>query len=79
MLLEDLTVLRPTFLLGMASFWSRLHSRYERQLNFELDEEIVASIQDAGAIQAVVERRQAPAPSTKSLPRQPTNSFLQST
>ncbi len=41
-LLQDMCELRPTFLLGMANFWSALHARHETRLRAALDEELTS-------------------------------------
>ncbi len=44
-LLEDVRDLKPTFFLGMAAFWSKLHGRYLETLHAALDEELCSLLQ----------------------------------
>jgi long-subunit acyl-CoA synthetase (AMP-forming) len=43
-LLEDVRDLKPTFFLGMAAFWSKLHGRYLETLHAALDEELCSML-----------------------------------
>ena len=45
-LLQDMEVLRPTFLLGMANFWTAIYARHRRRLDADVDERLLRSLLD---------------------------------